>query len=775
MIRNPRSCRRLLLSAVALPLLGTAVPALAEEGPKAEEAKAVPGEILVTAQRRVEPIQSTPIAISVLGEQDIVSRRLDDIKDLVTFTPGFSGNSDDSFIDSLAIRGIVSNDYGIGGDPSVGIFKDGVYQGRTGSAVTSLFDIERAEALRGPQGFLFGRNAISGAINVVTNKPILDRVEGHVYLGYGEVDRLEAQAAINVPLGAHWAARVAGYHLGSDGWIDNAFTPDRNDRLMGEDKNALRASLLYADGPLRVVATGEIERRRSNSTPYRASNDDREVLDAIDAALGGQLVIRGGPGDVDTDLVDPRDDGTVYGANVQADLEMGFATLTSISAYRHHRFFYSEDFDGTPLLLNNYTQRQRGSYVSQELRLVSPGGARLTWSAGVSGYRETVRARFTNEADENAVCVAGYGYGDCEELTQDLYGIAYVPTPGGVLVDINDARTVNTGLSAFGDANYRLLPKLQVGLGLRYTWDRKRFGLSIPVSAGTLGNIWTTAYYTDGFVEGAKSWNGATPRAYLRYEIDPDLSVYASLTRGYKSGGFGSFTVAAPTAIEEFGLVPEGTRPDDFAPETMWSKEAGIKGRLWGGRLNFDLTGFHYVYRNLQSVYFDTATRTQRVINVGRVHGYGVEAQATLRPSRYFDVNGNVAYTRTEKRGDRDCTLRDCGGLPNPTWASSGVATFHYPVGSSEAYLSGEWVYEGRGRQSFDWRGITRRRGYTEANLRLGYRSSDGWEAVAYVQNLFDARYYSGAENNGDLTPANVWGVSQPRNVGVNLRWRFEG
>lgn len=775
MIRFPRSRGALLLAAAPLPLLIGALPAFAAQDPVPEDEPAPVQEVLVTAQRRAEPIEATPVAIAVLDERDIVTRKLDDIKDLVAFTPGFSGSSDDSFIDSLAVRGIVSNDYGIGGDPAIGIFKDGVYQGRTGSAVTSFFDIERTEALRGPQGFLFGRNAIAGAVNVITNKPSLDAIKGHVYLGLGEMNRVEAQAAVNLPLGEHWAVRVAGYQVRADGWVDNVFTPDRNDRLMGEDKQAARVSLLYTDGPLRVVATGEYERRRLDGTPYRASNDDREVLDAIDGALGGTLVIRGGPQDVDTDLVDPRDDGSVYGANVQADLELGFATLTSISAYRRHRFFYSEDFDGTPLLLGNYTQRQRGSYASQEIRLVSPSGGRLTWSAGLSGYRETVRARFTNEADETSVCVAGYGYADCEELTQDLYGTSYVPAAGGVLIDVNDARSINTGLSAYADANYRLLDKLQLGLGVRHSWDRKKFGLNIPVSAGTLGNIWTFSYYTDGFVEAAKSWSGTTPRAYLRYEIQPDLSVYASITRGYKAGGFGSFTVTAPSEIEEFGLVPAGTTPDDFAPETVWSKEAGIKGRLWNGRLRFDLTGFHYVYRNLQSVFFDTETRTQQVNNVGRVHGYGVEAQATLRLGRWFDVNGNVTYTRTEKRGDRDCTLRDCGGLPNPSWTSSGVATFHYPVGASEAYLSGEWMYEGRGRQSFDWRGVTRRRGHTEANLRLGYRSDAGWEANAYVQNLFDARYYNGFENNGDLTPANVWGVSQPRNIGLNLRWRFDG
>jgi iron complex outermembrane receptor protein len=730
-------------------------------------------EILVTAQRRSEAITRTPIAISAFSGEVIAERKLDDLKDLITYTPGFAGNSDDSWIDVLVIRGIVSNDYGVGGDPSVGIFKDGVWQGRTGSAVTSLFDIERAEALRGPQGFLFGRNAISGAISVITAKPVIGSFGGHVYLGYGEVDRKEGEVAINLPAGHHVAFRLAGYHVDNKGWVDNVFTPGVDDRIMGQNKWAGRASGLYEDGPLRIVATAEVERRYLDGTPYRASNEDREVIDTIDTALRTNLVIGGGPRDVDTDLTDPREDGTIWGANLQADLDLGFATLTSISAYRHHLFFYSEDYDGTPLLLGDYLQHQHGSYMSQELRLVSPSGGRLTWSAGLSAYREKIEARYDNLADETAACAAGYGYASCDALTQDLYGTAYVPAPGHVLDDRNIARSTNIGLSAYADANYQLLPRLQAGLGLRYTWDHKHFGINVLPSDTTLGNIWSFTYHTDGFLTRSKSWRGATPRFYLRYQATRDISLYASLTRGYKAGGFGSFTVDAPGPVDTYGLVPPGTRPDDFAPETIWSKEAGIKGNVLDRRLQFDLTGFHYVYRNLQTVYFDPDTRSQQVINVGKVTGYGVEASATFKPARFFDLSGNFAYTHTRKSGDRDCMAKDCGGLPNPIWSSSGVATLHYPLGEAEAFLTGEWTYVGRTRPSFDWRGIARRKGYRAANLRLGYKSGRRWEVVAYVQNLFDATYYYGAENGGELTPATVWGVAQPRNFGVNLRWHF--
>ncbi|NJN51549.1 MAG: TonB-dependent receptor [Gammaproteobacteria bacterium] len=132
-------------------------------------------EILVTAQRRAESVQDVPVAVSAFSGEFMRERNLNDVKDLAIFTPGVTGNSQDSFIDTLQVRGILTNDFGVGGDPSIGFFKNNIYQGRNGAVVTSLYDIQRAEVLRGPQGFLFGRNAIGGAVSVFTNRPPLRR------------------------------------------------------------------------------------------------------------------------------------------------------------------------------------------------------------------------------------------------------------------------------------------------------------------------------------------------------------------------------------------------------------------------------------------------------------------------------------------------------------------------------------------------------------------------------------------------------------------------
>ncbi|MFW2828607.1 TonB-dependent receptor [Sphingomonas sp. ID0503] len=774
MTMRPDRCALRLLAGLLLASSFASLPAKAEAEAEAEAvAAAEQGEIVVTAQRRSERVQDVPVSITTIGSQFVDRARLDDVKDLVNFTPGFSGNSEDSYIDSIAVRGIVSNDYGVGGDPSIGFFKDGVYQGRTGAAVTSLYDIDHAEALRGPQGFLFGRNAISGAMSVTTNKPVLGSVAGKVAVSLGSHARKEGEFALNLPLATDTAVRLAGYATDYNGWVDNAFTLSRNDRLMGGNKQALRLSFRHQTDGADLTIRAEHERRRLDGTPYRASNEDREVLDQIGEALGEDVVIRGGKRDVDTDLTHPKDKGDVTSLTAQVDVPTGIGTFTSLSAYRRARFYYLEDYDGTPLRLGNYSQRQRSHYLSQDLRLVSPNNRALTWSAGLSGYYEKVRARFTNEADESSVCLAGYEYGSCEEMTQDLYGKAYVPASDNLLIDINDAASRNLGLSAFADVNLRIVPKLTAGAGLRYTWDRKRFSLDVLPTTSTLGNVWTFTYFTDGPVTAGKSWTGLTPRLYARYEASALFTVYASLTRGYKAGGFGSFTVRAPTAIEDFSLVPAGTTPDPFNPESVWSKELGVKGTAFERRLQFDVAFFHYVYRDLQSNYFNPATRTTEVINVGKVHGMGLEGSLSAKVTSWLDLAANGAWTRTRKTGDRDCDRHDCGGLPNPTWATSGSATFHRQVGAGEAWLQTDWMYEGHRRESFDWRGLTRRSAYTQVNASLGYTADAGWEVAAYVQNLTDKTYYLGAENNGELTPSNVWGVAEPRNYGLRGRWQF--
>ena len=202
-----RTEKNALAQAVSLALVAGLAPAplLAQNNNAIEE-------VIVTATKRAESVMDVPIAITAMSGAFIREVNLNDIKDLIQFTPGISGNSKDSFLDFVSVRGIRTIDFGNGGDPSVSLYKNGLYQGRTGAAVSSMYDIERAEVLRGPQGFLFGRNSVSGAFNVITAKPELDDVGGYAEVDVGERGVFVFEGALNLPVSETMGLRLAGYH-----------------------------------------------------------------------------------------------------------------------------------------------------------------------------------------------------------------------------------------------------------------------------------------------------------------------------------------------------------------------------------------------------------------------------------------------------------------------------------------------------------------------------------------------------------------------------------
>ena len=203
--------RRLLPFAIGVALTLSSAGLLAQ--PQIEE-------IMVTAQKREQSLQDVPVAVSAFTGNFIAETRIGDIRGLVDLTPGFNGRTEDSFIDALAIRGIVTNDFGIGGDPSIPIFFDGVWQGRNGGVQMNFYDIERVEVVKGPQATLFGRNAIAGAVSIMSNKPI-DEFEAEVTAGIGNYGHYDLHGMVNIPLSDMWAYRGNVYVNSDDGWLEN--------------------------------------------------------------------------------------------------------------------------------------------------------------------------------------------------------------------------------------------------------------------------------------------------------------------------------------------------------------------------------------------------------------------------------------------------------------------------------------------------------------------------------------------------------------------------
>ncbi len=743
-------------------------------------------EITVTATRRAESVQDVPLAITALSGDFTRDVNLNDVKDLVIFTPGVTGNSQDSFIDAISVRGIRTQDFGVGGDPSAAFFKNELYEGRNGSAVTSLFDIDRAEILRGPQGFLFGRNSIGGAFSVHTAKAeVGGDVSGYVDLDVGERGHAVGEGAINVPVSDNFAMRFAGYFSQEDGFVENFFT---NTDLIENEKSAIRWSTRYENDKLSIDTTVEYEDREQSGSVYRAI-ETGEIWDALETALG-PITIRGDERDTDSDQSGgDNDDATILTLGIRLDYDFDFATLTSLTGFKDHDYFYNEDYDGTPLSLNNYRQDQTGDYIQQEFRLVSNDDGPLSWYAGVSFYQEEIDARFTFIGKEDYFCQY-YGYYNngqtftgCADLYA-YYGSPFSPSADGNLTETGRILGKYTGWSGYVDVNYALTDRLDIGLGVRYTDDEKDFTINVPTPDSDLGAFWAYTFSTDGDISDTQSWDDTQMRFILRFQPTDTALLYASYTEGFKSGGFGSFALvdADGNGIgggEQDVSQADGARPNPFNPEVADSYEIGYKDTLLDGRMQLGLNAFYYDYQDLQVVVADGGAAS--VQNVGKVESHGLEGSLTTSLGERADLFLALSWLDSEAT-----ELQSICGLPDPDgcegsslfWAPefSGAAVLngYFTVGQGEIKASLEASWESERGGGFEGLDSTIIPSYTEMSFRLDYQSPKNWGIGAYVENFTDEHTYDGQNANGGMVPSHFFGHRRPRTAGMRFTYEWE-
>ncbi len=472
-------------------------------------------EVIVTATKRSESVQDVPLAITALSGDFMEDVNLTDVKDLVTFTPGVTGNSQDSFIDAISIRGIRTQDFGVGLDPSSAFFKNDLYEGRNGSAVTSLYDLDRAEVLRGPQGFLFGRNSIGGAFSVHTRRAVIDSTEGFVNVDLGERDHAVLDGAMNIPVNDNFAMRIAAMYSQEDGFVKNNFP---SEDLIERENWALRWSTTYETGNLGVYTMVEYEERDQSGSVYRAVTEG-DVWDTLEAALG-PINVRGSDEEVDVDRSGgDNDDSDILTLGLRVDYDFDFATLTSNTGYKDHDYYYNEDYDGTPLNLETYRQDQEGDYFQQELRLTSNSEGPLSWYAGVSYYKEDLETSYRFAGEEDFFCqYYGYYYNygmtfsGCEDL-YSYYGSEFTPSANGLLEETATIKGKYEGWGAYLNLAYFITENVQIEGGLRWTDDEKEFTTNVPTPESELGPYWAFGYSTAESLTAKESWDDVTPES----------------------------------------------------------------------------------------------------------------------------------------------------------------------------------------------------------------------------------------------------------------------
>ncbi len=739
-------------------------------------------EVIVTSQKREQTLKDVPISVTAFSEDMIADMRVEDVRGLVDFTPGFNGKTEDSFIDALGIRGIVTNDFGIGGDPSVAVFTDGVWSGRTGGVQMNFYDVQRAEVVKGPQATLFGRNAIAGAISIINNRPV-DEFEGQFGATIAEDNEFEVTGMVNVPLNDNWFWRTAGKSVDRDGYLSNQFGgPDLGFRT----STSIRSALRYAGDAADATLTVGYEDREQDPSVYwdPELGLPRDVVD-IDLAGNG------------------KDESEIF--HVTANIELDFdenLSLTSTTGYKTYNFSYLEDYDARDTRINNYAQHNEIDYFSQELRLNGERDA-VTWFVGASIYSEDIKGNFGNFYDEDALCAAISRTdaddfdGPAESCDDPNFETYWEADPGDLAGgainkgELNNMDMESSGWAAYAEATWALSDTFDLTVGARYTYDEKEAVSQVFDSGGVLGNNFNFEFYTDGTVRDKRDWSKFTPRIAFNWDANEQVTVFGNYSSGYKSGGFATFGFSPPTGQEfvdddEDGVADPGTTPLAFEPEEVDSIEIGLKTRLLDNSLQANISYYNYQYKDLQLSYFDLGSSL--VSNVGEADGQGLEIDARWLPTDRLDLFMTASFMDTEISDDTAildvgaCAL-PCKGndLPfAPHFSSAFVARYTIPARAGEYSIGFEHVYQSKMYSDPDNIEAIAVDSWNESALRLGYASEQDWRLTLWVENLFDEKYFERGWANADpdntfgygLTNTLVW-PARPRTVGISFDKRF--
>ena len=620
-----------LFSSVSLVALASlaASPALAQDAPQAADDGL--GDIVVTAQKRSENIQDVPIAISAVGSQYLESRGVDSIDKLGSIAPNvkIERAPASKTISQISIRGSVTINPAITWEPAVGLYLDGVYIAKAQGSIFDVADLERVEMLRGPQGTLYGRNALAGAVNLVTKKPS-GEPGGAVDLTYGSFNELKVRGVLDLPKVGPFSVKLSGQYRKRDGLID--LVPDhpvvggRTDSIdSGSFMVQVRAELsdnLTADYTYDYSKASQ-DPPFSQLLRVNRNGDPRDIFDPASPgyAFGGAffpLNLYTQPNRVTTAAIDAPayERSRSYGHALTLTADLGPVTLKSITAYRDLAWADGLDLDGSPLPVA-FTQRITDyNAFSQELQLSGQSGdGRLNYVLGAFYF------------DEKA-----------ETLNPQTY------FGGGT--DLQSDYGSNTeAFALYAQLDYKLTDRVKLSLGGRYTHEKKDVKRFFRINFDFANSIFSPLVIADidyGDIPEAK-YNDFSPSATLAWEASDNVNFYARYAKGFKSGGFNGETnvFVAPTTACPSGATELCT---PYRPEKVDSYELGMKTKLADGKVIFNVAAFRDEHKDMQLSVFTATTGAASVIrNAAGARIQGLEFETVLKPIDSLTINGSLA------------------------------------------------------------------------------------------------------------------------------------
>jgi len=671
--------------------------------------------VTVTAQKRPEAAQSVPISMTTFSAKQLDSFRIESLQDISRLTPDLLVSSFSEDSPTIAIRGASNTFSQIGVSKPVAVVVDDVFIPRDSAASFDLFDLDSIEVLKGPQGTLFGRNVTGGAIVINTRKPSFDKAEAEAQVTGGNLGDIEFKGILGVPLNEDVAAKVSTSVRHRDGYGVDRLTGEKED---GIDSQNFRGQLYFLPrSDLEVLVSADL------------SHDDNGGRTLSSDTLGSD-------GDRRTSELGIHQDftRTISGGSARAILDTGNGEVTSITAVRKSES--SETYSGTGA---NYQFLTTGSQsitedadrvdtFSQEIRYASP-----KWSRGDF--------------------VAGFYYLD-ESGTRQLGNQGLAAKTGALASSTLANQSVDTqSYAMFIDGTAHLAPTLDLSTGARYTIDQKQASLLMTDFVHP-GNTFSA--------DDLKArWSDWTPRAALNWQVSRSALAYASVTRGFTSGGFNA-DASTLTAFQQ-----------TFSPETVTNYELGTKTQWLDDRLRFNMSIFDMKYKDKQELVFNSVSDILDIINAARATIKGVEMEVAYKPMPWLGLQANYANLNTRYDdfvvGSVNNTGHPLSSSPRQTY--SVAADVHYPV-AGYGYLVGSVNYF----RTADYNTGAANNpnleipSYGLANANAGFESPDHrYCLTAWVKNLANTNYILTRSTQG----VNAEYLGEPRTYGLTLTVKY--
>lgn len=708
-------------------------------------------EIVVTAQKRTESAQTVPSSIIALSGAKLAELGLDDPASLVAHVPNLQANTAvGGGAPVFSMRGVSMSDFSLNQSSPVASYVDEVYKGNFALFGVQLYDLERVEVLRGPQGTLYGKNTTGGAINFVTRRPDFDR-NGYLSAGFGNYDRVEVEGALGGSLvDGRLAGRVALTYTDADGWFENRYPGGRD--LGAMDERAGRVSLLYTPSDhLDIIL--RLAKSQQNPMNYGVYGRPGEfgtggglyaLFNALDPVANPETDhFRSGLGERELESNFSRRR-YIRADSAALTLDWRFSepyALTSITSWDEGKMRNPEDTDGSPLEVVEVTYQASARQFTQDLRVTSDLGGRFDFIAGLYLSRDELTngtdLRFYDDLDVNLDGLLSFE--DCLYSFNTLVNADPLDDlfPAACRV-VNSFEQVRDSQALYFDGTYALTDHLKLRAGLRATHDKSKLRGFVSQLHGNDGVVLANLIPgdendVDAAVSKAFSDERLSGKLGLDYTTTGGTLFYASYSSAFRAGAFNAQAFFAP---EELTAVK---------PENLDAFEIGFKSQFAGGRLQLNGAAFHYKYENQQFMDVDPTTALQLLVNIGESTIRGAELEFVARPLAAVTVRGGLGWLDTKvDRGVLRGENLSGNELPlAPELSATLAVDWEAPLSDTldlALQLGGSYA----SKQYFDILNVERiaSDAYALLDARVAIRSADRrWEVAAWGKNLTDKRY----------------------------------